>query len=188
MPVFLPPEESYRAVLDDLALLTQDQGNFDVFQDADGAFRAAYQPLGADAVGTLIHQLVNETPDLEIVVFGVDPLFPTSSGRLMRRFGGLTVPRAVRPDGRQAVGGITVYYDVTECDGAGYVVYTEGGSMLPLPRQVMLYHELSHCWHLATSTHDPANPEAGPIEDENWLRFKLGLVSRPLDARAGGCR
>jgi hypothetical protein len=69
-----------------------------------------------------------------------------------------------------------VAYDVTLCDGAGYVAYDGTGACIAMPRPVLLFHELAHATHLLSGSE--ATQETLAIQDENLFRASVGLPQR----------
>jgi len=79
---------------------------------------------------------------------------------------------------------ICAVYDADDCDGTGHWVDKDGGGTTSFPPDVILYHELSHCFHFAT-----AAPDSEPLAetDENDMRDVRGLPHRNIASHNGGC-
>lgn len=79
---------------------------------------------------------------------------------------------------------ISLIYDTGDCSGSGHWVDKEGGGTAPFPRDVILYHELAHCFHFATGV-----PTSEPLAetDENDMRDVRGLPHRNTASHNGGC-
>lgn len=84
---------------------------------------------------------------------------------------------------------ITVAYDVSQAKGAGIYAFDTGGNPISFPNCVLLYHELSHAYHLALNNSpfvpgqactpaQNATDEPQAEADENVLRNQLGLCLR----------
>src|SRR5262249_17818674 len=94
---------------------------------------------------------------------------------------------------------IRVVYDVSQCCtgtiGGGIACYDTKGNVISAPNPVVLYHELSHAYHVATNQlpfpqnackSDTSDEPAAEI-DENVLRNQLGLCLRDVCNHGGGC-
>jgi hypothetical protein len=79
---------------------------------------------------------------------------------------------------------ICTVYDADECFGAGYWVDAAGGGTTSDPRDVILYHELAHCFHWATGV---TTTEPLAEADENDMRDVRGLPHRDTNSHNGGC-
>lgn len=90
---------------------------------------------------------------------------------------------------------ILAIYDVTLCDGNGIWVDKEGGGTVEMTTDIMLYHELSHCYRIATNTLpvdgsgnvDLAQEEVNAEIDENDMRDVRGIAHRDVNSHNGGC-
>lgn len=79
---------------------------------------------------------------------------------------------------------ICTIYDADDCNGSGHWVDQEGGGTTTFPRDVILYHELAHCFHFATGV---ATSEPLAEIDENDMRDARGLPHRNTASHNGGC-
>jgi hypothetical protein len=90
---------------------------------------------------------------------------------------------------------ICVIYDITLCGGNGIEVHKEGGGITYMYTDVMLYHELSHCFHFATDTVpvdgagnvDFPQEEVNAEMDENDMRDAKGVDRRDANSHWGQC-
>jgi hypothetical protein len=84
---------------------------------------------------------------------------------------------------------VCTVYDTTLCDGDGIWVDKEGGGTTCMSTSVLLYHELSHCFHFVTGTTAPtsAEEEVAAEIDENDMRDVRGLPHRDVNSHDGGC-
>ncbi|MDF3554507.1 CFI-box-CTERM domain-containing protein [Bacillus cereus] len=131
---------------------------------------------------THLHMVVNNFPT-KIVITGVDSSFTFSDGSSITSMGGVTFKK---PNGV-----IHIIYDVNECNGSGYHVYDIAGTEIPMPKHVILFHELSHAFHEAGSGNHLQLPtqqkEQIAIDDENGFRYQIKLPLRDHNNHAGGC-
>lgn len=79
---------------------------------------------------------------------------------------------------------ICTIYDADDCNGSGHWVDQEGGGTTTFPRDVILYHELAHCFHFATGV---ATSEPLAETDENDMRDVRGIPHRNTASHNGGC-
>lgn len=79
---------------------------------------------------------------------------------------------------------ISLIYDTGDCNGSGHWVDKEGGGTTSFPKDVILYHELAHCFHIATGV---ATTEPLAETDENDMRDVRGLPHRDTSSHNGGC-
>ncbi|HEY5800665.1 MAG TPA: hypothetical protein VIT92_10620, partial [Burkholderiaceae bacterium] len=101
---------------------------------------------------TRIHALANSTgftSPPHIVIFPVTDTFVLSSGLPLKGNG---VALDVGETGNPFTAHVATFYDITLCAGAGMWCDAEGGGTTPITTDVMLYHELSHCFHFVTGT------------------------------------
>jgi hypothetical protein len=89
---------------------------------------------------------------------------------------------------------IRVVYDVSQACGAQITTFDVNGNKITTPNPVILYHELSHAFHIAINqTPFPQNACPGNTTDEpaaeideNVLRTALGLCQRDVCNHNGG--
>ena len=138
---------------------------------------------------TRLNALVNNvgfTAPPHIVIFGVDDSFVLSDGTPLKG-NGVAIP--VGMAGNPFTAHVATFYDVTLCGGAGVWVDKEGGGTTQESTDVILYHELSHCFHFVTSTTAPTSAleEQAAETDENDMRDVLGFAHREVTSHNGGC-
>jgi len=79
---------------------------------------------------------------------------------------------------------ISLIYDTGDCHGTGHWVDKAGGGTTSFPPDVILYHELAHCFHFATGV---TTSEPLAETDENDMRDARGLPHRNTASHNGGC-
>jgi hypothetical protein len=135
-----------------------------------------------------LNALINDvgfTSPPNIIIFGVDNSFILSDGTPI---GGNGIAIPVGESGNPFTNHIATFYDMTLCGGAGIWVDKEGGGHTQLTTDVMLYHELSHCFHFVTGTTAAgAQEEVNAEIDENDMRDVRGLSHRDVNSHNGGC-
>lgn len=144
----------------------------------------------ADRLNDLINNVSFAAPP-DIVIFAVDDSFTLSDGTPMVGNGqALWVGKANNP----LANNISAFYDSTLCGGQGVWVDKDGGGTVCNTPEVVLYHELSHCFVLSTGAFDPNDPAADfPAEevraegDENDMRDVSGVEHRDVNSHNGGC-
>ena len=83
---------------------------------------------------------------------------------------------------------ITVYVDVTDAGGQGYHVLNTDRQTMPMPRQVLLYHELAHAYHMMVGD-EPGTQDGNQIQaihDENDFRGQVFIELRNSTNDQGG--
>ena len=148
-----------------------------------------YARTEAGATPIRVDDLVNGngfTAPPHIVLFGVDDTFVLSDGTALKG-NGVAIPVGVA--GNPFTAHVAALYDVTLCGGAGVWVDQEGGGTTQNTTDVVLYHELSHCFHFVTGTTAPtsAAEEVAAETDENDMRDVRGLPHRDAQSHNGGC-
>lgn len=138
---------------------------------------------------TRIDDLVNNngfTAPPHIILFGVDDTFVLSDGTPLKG-NGVAIP--VGGSGNPFTQHVAALYDVTLCGGAGEWVDKDGGGTTQNTTDVVLYHELSHCFHFVTGTTaaTPAAEEVAAETDENDMRDVRHLPHRNVQSHNGGC-
>lgn len=139
----------------------------------------------ADRLNDLVNNVTYTSPP-HIVVFAVDFNFVLSDGTPVGGNGlALPIGNAANP----FTSHVCTFYDGTLCDGAGMWVDAEGGGTTTLSTEVMLYHELSHCFHFVTGTTASTSEqeEVNAEIDENDMRNVSGLTHRDVNSHNGGC-
>ena len=138
-----------------------------------------------DRVNALVNNVGFAAPP-HIVAFGVDDSFVLSDGTPLKG-NGVAIP--VGESGNPFTAHVATFYDVTLCGGQGVWVDKEGGGTTQESTDVILYHELSHCFHFVTGTTAPtsAQEEVNAETDENDMRDVLGYAHRDAQSHNGGC-
>jgi hypothetical protein len=137
-----------------------------------------------------LNDLVNEvsfTSPPEIVVFAVSnpDAFTLSDGTELLG-NGFAFP--VGSTDSPFANNVCTLYDTTLCDEDGIWVDKEGGGETCMTTSVLLYHELSHCFHYVTGTTAAgAQEEVNAEIDENDMRDVRGLDHRDVNSHNGGC-
>lgn len=154
--------------------------------------QVTYIEMVLDSVNDRIDDLVNNIPFVDVVVTGVNDTYvitgtgdPSVDGHPMSDCMGYTYtsPAFVNSAGTGVLPGstISVIYDVTGGGTAGYCVYDTNGNSINQKSELILFHELSHAFHLANNDLDissSASPETQAINDENLLRNAKGMTLR----------
>lgn len=149
----------------------------------------SYARIESGACPERLDDLVNEisyTAPPDIVVFAVDDTFTLSDGTPVKGNGfALEVTDTANPFSND----VCTFYDITLCGGDGIWVDKEGGGKTYLTTSVMLYHELSHCFHFVTGTtaSTSADEEKNAEIDENDMRDQKSIDHRDVDSHNGGC-
>lgn len=138
-----------------------------------------------DRLNVLVNEIGYTSPP-HVVIFAVDDSFVLSDGTPLKGNGiALQLSDAANPFTNH----VCTFYDITLCGGEGMWVDKEGGGTTILTTEVMLYHELSHCFHFVTGTtgSTSAKEERNAEIDENDMRDVSGLDHRNVDSHNGGC-
>jgi hypothetical protein len=152
-------------------------------------FRITYvETAGQPATADRLNQLVNTDFGSPIVITALNGGNDPHTGRDETGNGETYV------DSTSGSDIIRVAYDVSQACGAGIVVFDTGGNQISAPNPVILYHELSHAFHVAINqipfpqTACPGNTTDEPAAeiDENVLRTQLGLCQRDVCNHGGG--
>lgn len=140
----------------------------------------------ADRVDDLVNNTNGVPANPRIVIFGVDDSFVLSDGTPLKG-NGVAIPVGVT--GNPFTADVATFYDITLCGGQGIWVDAEGGGTTQMTTDVLLYHELSHCFHFVTGTTAPtsAEEEVAAEIDENDMRDVRGLTHRDVNSHNGGC-
>ncbi|MCI4066664.1 hypothetical protein MRQ36_30530 [Micromonospora sp. R77] len=161
---------------------TGDLGEVNVSGFSD-IVRLTYTSPGTDAVSQRIKALVDV--DGDIVVSGVPSSFVLPDGNVITAVAGETFTDTTSAGDSV----VRVAYDVGLCNGSGYWVDGQSGSHVDMPRAIILYHELSHAWHIVTGTvaGTSAAEEQAAETDENVARSAKGEDLRLTTSHNGGC-
>jgi hypothetical protein len=141
----------------------------------------SYTPTLSSVGSVLVDFIANQTLAWvllrgEVANFGI---FPSGAAQVLKDTAGVTVPDSA------PASTVEIIYDVTNCNGRGYVVLDANGNFIPYSQHVSLFHELAHAYRFITNTFDPTAIDQGGINDENIFRDALGLPRRSGDP--GGC-
>lgn len=128
----------------------------------------------------LVHDTGFTTPQ-QIIVMAV-PNGTMFNGILVSAIAGVALP--IGATGSPFANHICTIYDADDCNNSGHWVDKEGGGTTSFPRDVILYHELAHCFHFATSV---TTSEPLAETDENDMRDVRGLPHRNTASHNGGC-
>ena len=169
--------------------------------------RVVYDPqVETGPTPSRLHDLVNtefnvNPEDVDIVILAGAAGFTLNDGELLTNVGGTALPPGFSFGGTvyNPTTSIYVLYDITQNAGNGFCVMndTTGTLTLETPNPVILYHELSHAFRIATnSLLDTTEPdcsnasaeEAAAADDENDMRDVMGLDHRDTSNHcAGAC-
>lgn len=140
-------------------------------------------PSTSSPVAARIKQLVDTAAD--IVISAVPSSYVLPNGAAISTAAGATFRDNTPPPPFV----IRVIYDYEMCSGSGYWVAGETKPKIDMPRAIILYHELSHAWHLASGTiaATPAAEEIAAELDENIARTHFGEDTRLTTSHDGGC-
>jgi hypothetical protein len=149
------------------------------------------QILGGDFIDRRLIALINSTQTLHILVAGVPSNTPLPNGKPITERGGAIFPLEPFVDVATDFSWVFVYYDIGDCNGRGYHVMGQNNKEILMPRLAILFHELSHAFHLAirdaphgaTQQQTEALREVQAINDENLAR--QALVARGFAATTG---
>lgn len=175
-------------------ILGSDSGNLGAPATVPGAFdQVTYGQTQNSFAKDRMNAVVNQFATNPIRVTGVTSAFTLPDGTPITSVGGVTfVPTAAvnaAKTGLVAGTVITVIYDVGACSGAGYCAFDTKNNSIPIPTQIILFHELAHGFHWQNNDFDDANPEPQAEDDENLLRAETvpALPLRDPNNHAGGC-
>ena len=147
-------------------------------------YQLTYGVPGASALCQRIKSLVDH-PTGNIVVSGVPSSFPLADGNPITRKGGETSEDTTNVG--EPV--IRVIYDIGMCNGNGYWADGKSGQRINMPRAIILYHELSHAWHIANGTVAATEEDEEQVseDDENIARQDKDEPLRLTTSHGGGC-
>ncbi len=117
----------------------------------------------------------------QIIAHGVPGNF-VIAGLPITSIAGVAIPRGNADN--PYTNHIATFYDTSQCNGSGYFVDKDGGGTTSFPSDVILYHELAHCFHFATGV---ASTEPLAEVDENDMRDVRGIDHRDPASHNGGC-
>ncbi|TMJ02559.1 MAG: hypothetical protein E6G97_12065 [Alphaproteobacteria bacterium] len=143
--------------------------------------------IPAVRIDTLANELAPTNAAIDIIIFPVSGSFVLNDGTLITSAAGVAVP--VGDINNPTAADIVTFYDTSQCNGSGYWVDKEGGGTTTEPPEIILYHELSHCFHFSSGTTaaTSAAEEVAAETDENDLRDQQGLPHRNAASHNGGC-
>ena len=133
-----------------------------------------------DRLDELVHDTGFVNPE-QIIAHGVDANF-VIAGFPISSIAGIAIPRGNADN--PYMNHIATFYDTSQCNGSGWWVDKEGGGTTSFPSDVILYHELAHCFHFATGV---ASTEPLAEADENDMRDVRGVDHRDTSSHNGGC-
>jgi hypothetical protein len=137
--------------------------------------------IPAQRIDTLVNQLA-PTTNVDIVIYPVAGNFTLNDGTLITTCSGIAIP--VGDPLNPTTNDIVAIYDTSQCNGHGYWVRKQGGGRTVDPAEVILYHELSHCFRFSGGL---PNTEVLAETDENDLRDQEGIPHRKVTSHRGGC-
>jgi hypothetical protein len=129
----------------------------------------------------LVHDTGFTSPR-QIIIMAVPSNFLLPSGVPVKNVAGQAFN--IGTTGNPFASHICTIYDSDDCNGTGHWVDKEGGGSTSFPPDVILYHELAHCFHFATGV---ATTEPLAETDENDMRDARGLSHRDTSSHTGGC-
>lgn len=153
--------------------------------------QVTYNGSTAGPTQTRLNDLVNNvtyTSPPNIVIFAYNQIFVFSDGTQID-LGGLAL-QAPDPFGLSPLtSNVATFYDQSLCNGAGVTVDAPGGGTSQTTASVILYHELSHCFHFVTGTTaaTSAVEELNATVDENDQRAVAGVGLRDINSRNASC-
>lgn len=144
----------------------------------------------ANRLNDLVNNVTYVSPP-NVVAFAVDNTHVLSNGTPVAGNGfALWIGHPANPFANH----VSTFYDSTLCGGAGVWVDKDGGGTVCNTTEVVLYHELSHCFRIVTGAFVPTAADADfPQEevnatiDENDMRNVRGIDRRDINSRDGGC-
>ena len=180
MSLFIDNTTNFLAVETDISSIVRcDRGLAEVIVPGDDKIvQLTYDQNSLGAGERRIAELVSNRP--KIVISAVDPSLTFSDGTQITAEAGTTF---VDDDGV-----IRVVYDASQARGQHYFVVDVDGNRISFPNPVLLFHELSHAFHIAIGDMSPDKAEAEfqAITDENALRSQLDLTLRDPNNDFGG--
>lgn len=181
MPLFidvtLPRANS--AELDLLQIARCDGGLGEAAMPNDNtAVQVTYEQSTSGVGQDRLKQLV--TSGTNIVIHPVDSSFVFGDGTPITSVSGQTFPF----DGTA----IRVIYDSSWAAGSGYFVFDTALNPISFPTPVMLFHELSHAFHMDVGDIPADGPSAEfqAETDEDAFRAQVGLTARDPTNHDGG--
>jgi hypothetical protein len=142
----------------------------------------------ANRLNDLVNNVTYVSPP-NIIVFAVDDSFVLDDGTTTLPLKGNGIALPAGDSLSPFANNVCAFYDKTLCGGQGVWVDKEGGGTVCNTPEVVLYHELSHCFHFVTGTTAPtsADEERNAEIDENDMRDVRGLDHRDVDSHNGDC-
>lgn len=166
-----------------LAFITGFDGSWQTATEVVGAhtfLRVTYHRNQSDFINDRIHQISNVVPT-NIVLFDVDSTFSHNGIPITQR-AAITAWNSISQ-------GPSVFWDQSNCDGERYHVFDQQGQPFEFDLSHLVFHELSHAFHIANGTHPMLDSDAEilAITETNLLRQLLQLTLRDPNNHAGGC-
>jgi hypothetical protein len=165
MTIWIVQNAHAQQVVADLRKICGDDPGLSV----DGAGRVTYvqtvNSVGANAISEITRQVIPVAVRIE------SPLYYIGYKLL---FGGATVTDDAYPTLHNEV-----FYDISGgLTGLGYYEYDVNSNKIPLPTDVILFHELAHIRLALAGRFDPLFDEPQAIDSENAYRESQGLPKR----------
>lgn len=144
--------------------------------------QVSYAQVSALPTADRLNALVNTAFAAPLVVTafngGVDPI----SGLTVTGNGFTYV------DSTQGFDIVRIVYDAGQCFGAGIATRDTANNPISTPNPVVLYHEMSHAFHILSGTFQPNGADEPPARmDENVLRGQLNLCLRDVNSNVAAC-
>lgn len=177
MPLFISKLGNLGQATADLFTIVRCDGGIGQTDVNSQVAKVTYTKSTSGAGQDRIQALVALAADIAITAAPTGANIPDGMGGMVpiNVVGGATFP----PD---ANGIIQVAY----CFDNQMFAFDTGGAKIPLPRSVILFHELAHAFHRGNGTFNAANPEFQAETDENTYRAQVGLTARDPNNHDGG--
>ena len=138
--------------------------------------KVTYRQTIASVTANRLSTLINTNFANPIIISGMS----TADAAQFNVSGGSTLL-----DPRTSPATVRIIYDTTQCEGQGFWALDPSGTEIPLPNDVILYHELSHAFAFLTT--GVTNDEVQATQDENDERLRDGLPLRDVNDHTFGC-
>lgn len=179
MPLYFDPTSSTQIAID-LSNCTFGDGGFSSQPSPGSNYRVCSYAQGVSGFApTRMSAIVNDSNNTnfyKIVVISVPPGTILPDGTLIDNEAGETN----FPDANQ---NIIIYYDSSP---NRYYCFDPAGNQICFPSDVLVFHELSHAFHMENLDLDPNNPEYQAEMDENQFRSQLAIPLRDPNNHTGG--
>jgi hypothetical protein len=144
----------------------------------------------ANNTGINVGSPVSYVSPPHIIVFAVDDSFTLTDGTTVIALAGNGIAFQAGDPFSPFTSHVAAFYDQTLCGGAGvWVVKQGGGDTVQQTTAIILYHELSHCFHFVTGTtaSTSAQEEINAETDENDMHDVQNVPHREVTSHLGGC-